>query len=1203
MQLQVPERYQLAPRALLGEGGMASVFRAWDRILEVPVALKVVRPDLASSKGFQRRFALEVRICARITHPHIVPLHDHGQLTDGTPYLGLAFADAGSFELLMDANLQWHELLPWMLELLEALSHLHARDLLHRDLKPSNVLLHSGPDGHRHVWLADLGLASVASDVIRRRGRTEGTPGYMAPEQALGQPREFGPWTDLYSVGVILWELLTGDLPFGEDNLADAFPLPAFVPRIKVPYGLETVLANLLRPEPFARYDLAADLATELQALGAADRAAGPGVASTRTGTIARSAPAMVPKSGAAQVEDPPHAREGAAATLPWWSDQEELPSSLESAIWNRPLPSVVPERVPCPTGLGATARASLPLFALREPPLVAREGLRQALWDHARAVRDDRAGRVVVLVGEAGSGKTRLVTDLCAGLEAGGWAESLVLTYARDPTDMDGFAGAARRLLRPWNEQRASLEARLRRRLSRERGIADDAVDQDAALLAQWCGLLREGEAPVPFGIGLREVYRHLEARAWRGLCCLVLDDVQWATEDGDGLDIPEALLQRWREDNGAQPMLVVVTARRDELASRPELRKRLLQLESDGAIRLDVPQLDVDATRQVLEEMLTLTPSLADRLAHLCEGNPLFARQLLIDWTERGWLVDGGDLAFDLQPGVDVTSALPRDARALFRLRVADLAHASGDPKAFERALHIAALAGRSRPANLLAELVPDDLAEFARTSGLWSSQPDRLTFDSALLHQALVEDAQRRPDVSQIHADLAHAWAATAHEIGTRALFEAGKHATEAGDPTFALPWLVRACQDAWARGQTHQLEQASAWLLQAVVRGEPTPELDAAANLWRARALQTGGDAPEAEQYFVRARQRFEAHDNPRGVVESLLGVGWASMHRGVLDEAYHQLADALARARQMGDRRLEVRALASHASLEQTRRNFDGANILYEQVLARMDALDDPQGLAQALLGQGTVASRTGDYDEATHLFEQAAAAFQKMGDLNGVGRARTGMATVARMQRRWDLSGSLSKRAIDLFEELGSTVLLVEARLGLADLARFQGNLDRAQRQYARHAADAERHGAFEARIRAALGLGRAALQRRQVSLAEQHLGFAAALLREAPGHWLWATARLAIASLWAVREDPVATRSWLWSASDLGLGDTVDLDDARDLVDIVHIAREAAWEDVLPIATKLALQQLEGLGDIERAQRLRQPMRTPAAR
>src|SRR5688572_18492010 len=129
MELGLPARYALDPDPILGEGGMGRVVRARDVVLGEPVALKLVRPELAADARFRRLFDAEVRTSARFTHPHIVPLHDHGATADGTPFLGLAYADLGSFASFRADPPAWDELRRLALELLDALAHLHARDV------------------------------------------------------------------------------------------------------------------------------------------------------------------------------------------------------------------------------------------------------------------------------------------------------------------------------------------------------------------------------------------------------------------------------------------------------------------------------------------------------------------------------------------------------------------------------------------------------------------------------------------------------------------------------------------------------------------------------------------------------------------------------------------------------------------------------------------------------------------------------------------------------------------------------------------------------------------------------------------------------------------------------------------------------------------------------------------------------------------
>jgi serine/threonine protein kinase/tetratricopeptide (TPR) repeat protein len=1192
--VQLPSRYELDPeRPLLGEGGMGRVLKARDVRMNVPVALKVVRPDLAADDRFKKLFDLEVRIAARFTHPHIVPLHDLGVLGDGTPFLGLAYADAGSFASLRNEPRPWPEILRLSLELLDALGHLHARGVLHRDLKPENVLMFTGADGQPHVWLADLGLANASSQLARKKGRVEGTPGFMAPEQKLGLPREYGPWTDLFSVGVILWELVTGALPFEHGRSPLDADLPPLIPRrgLAVPEGLDQVLGNLLAAEPLCRYDLAADLCTELSALGEPvpdeDRKSLPPGTHLRAGTVAPSAP-MTPQSQSVSSLEAESSAPGDdldnATMYDLETADEERPAGFNLAVpmWNRPRPKPMPLQPGPPPGLGATARASLPLFALRELPVVARDPYRRVLWDMARAVARDGKSRVVLVIGEAGAGKSHLVESVARTMEEGGWAESAFMSWQRIPGKDDGYAGAARALLRPWNETRASLEMRLRRRLARERGILDAAVQEEASTLARWCGLVGHEEQPVAAGYGLREVYRHLEARAWRGFSLLVLDDAQWAVEEGDGLAIAENVLQA-ALDGKEKRLLVFATLRSEELAKDAELAARIDHLVSLGARRVDLPRLDRRGTEALLKEMLTLTPALARQVATRCEGNPLFARQLLLEWATRGWLVDNGQLQFEMAPGVDADAVLPADAEALFQERIAGLAQASENPEAFTDALHAAALAGQAIPADVLEHVAGAELYPFLRGCGLWVEKEEALRFDHGLLHQSVLARAEARGDRKRLHLALAAAWQKHG-EDGADVSFEVGRHAHAGGAWEMAVDHLLHACERAWSRGRSRQLEEASTLALEAVARDRRVADRLGWTRLWKARAWQAKGAAAEAAEEFHRARAAFEARNNAPGIVQALIGMGWAARQSGDLAESEKLYQDAMRRGKAAKDVRGEAEAIAGLAWVEQQKRNFEGADILFTRVLNRLSQVGDRRGTAGAAIGQAFVARRRGMFDEAEELYEEAASAFQEGEDLLGVARATYGRAVVARQRLDLDEANRLFREAMGIAEDLGATDVVMDCRVGLAEIHRLRGDYDRARQIYEAHAKWAEREHILEAAIFARLGLAQVALLQDDLqAMYEQSLA-ASQHLAKVPGHWLWAPYRLVVATLLALRNDEEQTYRWLWSAAELGLADTVDHDIAYALTVICHVAHQRKWLNVMKVAAKLATSQWERL-------------------
>ncbi|WP_371612411.1 serine/threonine-protein kinase [Streptomyces clavifer] len=253
-------RYELA--AILGQGGMGQVWTAYDQRLDRRVAVKLLRPDrVAGPSGsdaadeLRRRFVRECRVTAQVDHPGLVTVHDAGS-DDDDLYLVMQYVEGAD---LAD-HLAEHDPYPWpwavavAAQLCAVLSAVHAVPIVHRDLKPRNAMIR--PDGT--VIVLDLGVASVLdSDTTRltHTGSPIGSPAYMAPEQAMGGA--VGPYTDLYALGVLLHELLSGDVPFAGSTALGVLhrhlyepPLPVRHLRPEVPEPLEALVLRLLAKDP-----------------------------------------------------------------------------------------------------------------------------------------------------------------------------------------------------------------------------------------------------------------------------------------------------------------------------------------------------------------------------------------------------------------------------------------------------------------------------------------------------------------------------------------------------------------------------------------------------------------------------------------------------------------------------------------------------------------------------------------------------------------------------------------------------------------------------------------------------------------------------------------------------------------------------------------------------------------------------------------
>src|SRR5829696_2091559 len=251
------ERYRLDSE--LGRGGMGTVYRATDLELRREVAVKILSAASQNSDG-RERLVREARAAAALNHPHIVTIHDVGEAS-GFPFLVMELVSGPRLSDARPNDLT--RVVAIAVQICDALEHAHANSIVHRDLKPDNVLL-SDTSGS-NVKLADLGLALPAYDArISRAGVIVGTAAYMAPEQALGQTIDGR--TDLYALGVLLYELTTGRVPFtGDDPLTivsqhvHAHVVPPRMLRSDIPRALEAVIMRLLAKDPAQRFSSAAE--------------------------------------------------------------------------------------------------------------------------------------------------------------------------------------------------------------------------------------------------------------------------------------------------------------------------------------------------------------------------------------------------------------------------------------------------------------------------------------------------------------------------------------------------------------------------------------------------------------------------------------------------------------------------------------------------------------------------------------------------------------------------------------------------------------------------------------------------------------------------------------------------------------------------------------------------------------------------------
>jgi serine/threonine protein kinase len=335
--MRAPDGPRFGPYVLtaeLGRGGMGVVYRAYDTVKGRTVALKVLVPELAADRLFRDRFRRESRRAARLSEPHIIPIHDYGQI-DGQLFIDMRLVEGIDLETLLARD----GALPptaasWVVaQVASALDAAHAGGLVHRDVKPSNILITGHGQSMPFAYLIDFGIArSVDSRSVATGSATIGTLAYMAPERVEGAPGDHR--VDVYSLACVLYECLTGRQPFTGEMVAVMWaqlhampPAPTSV-RPGLPPGIDAVVARGMAKKPADRYGTAGDLAEAALA------------AIAEPGAVTPQAPATELAVGSLPSTVPPEGAEAEAVPL-WDSDRGGRAMAALRAIVSDPAHGV----------------------------------------------------------------------------------------------------------------------------------------------------------------------------------------------------------------------------------------------------------------------------------------------------------------------------------------------------------------------------------------------------------------------------------------------------------------------------------------------------------------------------------------------------------------------------------------------------------------------------------------------------------------------------------------------------------------------------------------------------------------------------------------------------------------------------------------------------------------------------------------------
>jgi eukaryotic-like serine/threonine-protein kinase len=270
---RIGSRYDIEER--IGEGGMAVVYRARDILLNRTVALKVLRSQFGNDDDFIARFHREAQAAASLSHPNVVNIYDLGQEED-IYYIVMEYVEGKTLKKYINesAPLDVKEAVEIAIQICDALDHAHTNELIHRDIKPHNILINK----HGRIKVTDFGIARAVSSVtITHTGSVLGSVHYFSPEQAKGVMA--GAKSDLYSLGIVIYEMLTGELPFSGDSpisVALKHLQEPYIPprklRPEIPQSIENIITRALAKEPMYRYESAHEMLLDLRTCLSPDR-------------------------------------------------------------------------------------------------------------------------------------------------------------------------------------------------------------------------------------------------------------------------------------------------------------------------------------------------------------------------------------------------------------------------------------------------------------------------------------------------------------------------------------------------------------------------------------------------------------------------------------------------------------------------------------------------------------------------------------------------------------------------------------------------------------------------------------------------------------------------------------------------------------------------------------------------------------------
>ena len=1051
----------------LGHGASGVVWRARHMGEGIPVAVKILTRHYVS----QRHFVEEVQSVATLSHPGIVTILDYGRtepdvskksngvLPGDRPYLVMEHADRGTFTEL-GPKMDWALLKDLMLAVLDALSNAHAHDVIHRDLKPNNILLTSSADSSLQIKLSDFGLAfrrDAYLDPMEDRteeadsGGTAGTPHYMSPEQLRARWRYLGPWTDIYGLGCMAWQLSTGDYPFdgpsmmaiARGHLMDG--LPDFEPNFPVPEQFINWLSRTLQKRPEKRFRTAADAASALLSLGDPQPVDGsseglgePSQHSIDSGRIRFRSMKTLHLD---DLDDTP-------TELP-----DELPDSVPdvgSGSMPAPIrtsaPSVpddwrLPGSYQPPLALVA---AGLELFSLRRLAMAGRVEERDRLWQGLKSAATDGTPKLTFIHGSAGVGKSRLADWITRRAHEVGAATVLRAYHEPAGAPLDGLRSMLVKFFGVTGMQGEDLRARVRAIV--ERFVVAEEDDDAIEAIAEPLGIFLDPTVSGELGSRqpiFRAIDTMLEHLTQERPVVLHLDDLQWG---GETVEWASSIV-----DNNDLPVYVAATYRDEDLSDRPN-EARLIDELQDHPACTDLPLADLKPGEltELLEHSLRLSPALTHEVVDRTDGNPLMAVQMVDDWIARG-ILESSDDGFALTEGHDLE--IPEDMLQTWQRRLERILQGFDDE--IWDAVSAGSILGRTprevdwrAVCDRLDLPFPEDAIDALSRANLVRDTGEGWEFAHNMLRQAFERRVRETEEWARVNRACAEVFTQEHDLDHPRNQYRAAHFWLAAGEDEEALPLLLDVVNH---HGKMGQFDAAS-YLMERIE--EVRERLDLAE------------DDSRVLEYHLRAgrlaliqHRLSDAAGHFRKIVEALKDTSGSRKAKALqglsrverLSENYVRSAELLEEALSSHNGKLnkasEGAILRELASLSKHLGQIEDAKSFITRAIELHK--DEPLEHAKSIITYGDLLKGEGEFDRARDAFEEGYSIFEQLGSDYGRGRAVQQLADLTQIEGQLKEAFTKFRRAERLLS--GTPDERTTCKLAQAEIALKLRNVDVAE--------------------------------------------------------------------------------------------------------------------------------------------------------